>query len=181
MKLKFDDRELITAVVQDNTTRDVLMVAWMNAESLRLTQETSETHFWSRSRNELRQKGATSGNTLAVESINVDCDGDAILITATPAGPTCHTSQTSCFGVEPTLNGIHRLWSTITDRMLERPGLAHDRLHALTPAGVHFRNMGWLASSQHLHPSRPLGEGMAEISHELPDSAALTDAFAKFR
>ncbi|MBE2220166.1 MAG: phosphoribosyl-AMP cyclohydrolase [Anaerolineae bacterium] len=95
--LKFDDSGLITAVVQDNTTRDVLMVAWMNADSLRLTQETGETHFWSRSRQELWHKGGTSGNVQRVREIRVDCDGDTLLILVDPAGPACHTGETSCF------------------------------------------------------------------------------------
>jgi len=95
--LKFDDRGLITAVVQDNTTRDVLMVAWMNADSLRLTQETGETHFWSRSRQELWHKGGTSGNVQRVREIRYDCDGDTLLVLVDPAGPACHTGETSCF------------------------------------------------------------------------------------
>ena len=95
--LKFDDRGLITAVVQDTTTKDVLMVAWMNAESLRLTQETGETYFWSRSRQELWHKGGTSGNIQRVQEIRYDCDGDTLLILVDPAGPACHTGEVSCF------------------------------------------------------------------------------------
>lgn len=95
--LQFDERGLITAVVQDATTRQVLMVAWMNAESLRLTQETGETHFWSRSRQELWHKGATSGNVQRVREIWYDCDGDTLLILVDPAGPACHTGNASCF------------------------------------------------------------------------------------
>jgi len=97
MELKFDDRGLIPAVVQDAATGEVLMVAWMNAESLRLTQETGETHFWSRSRQELWHKGATSGNTQRVREIWVDCDADTLLVKVDPAGPACHTGQRSCF------------------------------------------------------------------------------------
>ena len=95
--LKFDDRGLITAVVQHHLTKDVLMVAWMNADSLRLTQETSETHFWSRSRQELWHKGGTSGNVQRVREIRVDCDGDTLLILVDPAGPACHTGEITCF------------------------------------------------------------------------------------
>lgn len=95
--LRFDDRGLITAVVQDATTDLVLMVAWMNAESLRLTRETGEAHFWSRSRQELWHKGATSGNVMAVREILVDCDGDTLLLKVDPAGPACHTGEQSCF------------------------------------------------------------------------------------
>lgn len=95
--LKFDERGLITAVIQHHQTRDVLMVAWMNAESLRLTQETGETHFWSRSRQELWHKGATSGNVQRVVDLRVDCDGDTLLLLVDPAGPACHTGEASCF------------------------------------------------------------------------------------
>lgn len=85
------------AIVQDAHTRQVLMVAYMNAESLQRTQEIGETVFWSRSRSELWHKGATSGNTQKVRNIYVDCDADALLITVEPAGPACHTGETSCF------------------------------------------------------------------------------------
>lgn len=95
--LKFDERGLITAVVQDAATRDVLMVAWMNAEALRLTQTTGEAWFWSRSRQELWRKGATSGHTLRVRAIRADCDGDTLLLLVDPAGPACHTGAASCF------------------------------------------------------------------------------------
>jgi phosphoribosyl-AMP cyclohydrolase len=97
MELQFDDRGLITAVVQDAATGQVLMVAWMNAESLRLTQETGEAWFWSRSRNELWHKGATSGNVMHVREIRVDCDSDTLLLEVDPAGPACHTGERSCF------------------------------------------------------------------------------------
>ncbi len=95
--LKFDEKGLITAVIQDYTTKEILMVAWMNAESLQLTQETRETHFWSRSRQELWHKGGTSGNVQTVREIRCDCDGDTLLILVDPAGPACHTGETSCF------------------------------------------------------------------------------------
>ena len=95
--LRFDDRGLIAGVVQDATTGAVLMVAWMNAEALRLTQATGETHFWSRSRGKLWHKGATSGNVQRVREIRYDCDGDALLILVEPAGPACHTGAPSCF------------------------------------------------------------------------------------
>ena len=98
--IKFDEKGLITAVIQDAATHQVLMVAWMNAESLRLTQETGETHFWSRSRQELWHKGATSGNVQRVQTIYADCDGDTLLILVDPAGPACHTGAVSCFFTE---------------------------------------------------------------------------------
>lgn len=88
---------LITTVVQDATTKQVLMVAYMNAESLEKTMTTGETWFWSRSRNMLWHKGETSGNTQTVQAIAVDCDADTLLITVNPVGPACHTGHTSCF------------------------------------------------------------------------------------
>ena len=97
MQLKFDDSGLITAVVQDATTKEVLMVAWMNADALQLTQETGQAHFWSRSRQKLWHTGGTSGNVQQVQEIRVDCDGDTLLLLVDPAGPACHTGATSCF------------------------------------------------------------------------------------
>ena len=95
--IKFDSRGLIPAIVQDSETSEVLMMAYMNAESLHLTLEKGETHFWSRSRNELWHKGATSGNTQTVVNIAVDCDADTLLIHVKPAGPACHTGKRTCF------------------------------------------------------------------------------------
>lgn len=96
-ELRYDENGLIPCVVQDASTLQVLMVAWMNAESLRLTQEKGETVFWSRSRQELWHKGATSGNTQKVIELRYDCDGDTLLALVDPAGPACHTGETSCF------------------------------------------------------------------------------------
>ena len=93
----YDERGLVPCVVQDATTGAVLMVAWMNAEALRLTRETHTAHFWSRSRQALWKKGETSGNTLEVVDVRIDCDADTILVRARPAGPTCHTGATTCF------------------------------------------------------------------------------------
>lgn len=95
--LTFDDRGLLPAVVQDAATGEVLMVAWMNAEALRRTRATGEAWFWSRSRAELWRKGATSGNTMRVQEIRVDCDDDTLLLKVNPAGPACHTGERSCF------------------------------------------------------------------------------------
>ncbi len=95
--LRWDEQGLIPAIVQDDRTGEVLMVAWMNREALRLTVESGETHFWSRSRHELWHKGATSGNTQRVIGLWADCDGDTLLARVVPAGPACHTGATSCF------------------------------------------------------------------------------------
>ncbi|EON74229.1 bifunctional phosphoribosyl-AMP cyclohydrolase/phosphoribosyl-ATP diphosphatase HisIE [Lysinibacillus sphaericus] len=95
--IKFDDIGLVTAVVQDANTKEVLTVAYMNKESLDKTIESGETWFYSRSRQELWHKGATSSHTQKVVSIKADCDGDALVIEVLPAGPACHNGTTSCF------------------------------------------------------------------------------------
>jgi phosphoribosyl-ATP pyrophosphohydrolase/phosphoribosyl-AMP cyclohydrolase len=94
---RFDARGLIPAIVQDAMTGQVLMLAWMNQEALDLTLKTGETHFWSRSRQELWHKGATSGNIQKVIDLYLDCDQDAILVRVHPAGPACHTGAVTCF------------------------------------------------------------------------------------
>ena len=101
------------AIVQDVESGRVLMLAWMDDEAERLTRETGEAWFWSRSRERLWRKGETSGNTLAVEEIRDDCDGDTLLLRVRPAGPACHTGSLSCFAPA--------LWRTISERALERP------------------------------------------------------------
>jgi phosphoribosyl-ATP pyrophosphohydrolase/phosphoribosyl-AMP cyclohydrolase len=114
------------AIVQDSATGRVLMLAWMDAEAERLTRETNEAWFWSRSRERLWRKGETSGNVLAVDEIRDDCDGDAILLRVTPAGPACHTGSTTCFAPE--------LWRTISARAATRP--AGSYTSALLDEGV---------------------------------------------
>lgn len=95
--IKLDSDGLIAAVIQDSQTGKVLMVGYMNEESLRITLDEKIACFWSRSRQELWRKGETSGNTLTVEEIRTDCDQDALVLQCKPAGPTCHTNETSCF------------------------------------------------------------------------------------
>lgn len=97
MKLSYDQNGLIPAVVQDADTGEVLMVAWMDEEAVERTRESGQAHFWSRSRKELWHKGATSGNVMHVREILVDCDADTLLLKVKPAGPACHTGETSCF------------------------------------------------------------------------------------
>jgi phosphoribosyl-ATP pyrophosphohydrolase/phosphoribosyl-AMP cyclohydrolase len=94
---QYDDRGLVPCVVQDATSGTVLMVAWMNAESLQLTRETGVVTFWSRSRQALWKKGETSGTTLTLVELRIDCDRDTVLVRARPAGPACHTGATTCF------------------------------------------------------------------------------------
>lgn len=94
---KFDAAGLLTAIAQDADTREILMVAFMNSEALAKTQETGIAHFYSRSRKRQWMKGESSGNILRVQSIRVDCDQDALVMLVKPAGPACHTGETSCF------------------------------------------------------------------------------------
>jgi len=112
----FDAQGLVPAIVQDATTGAVLMMAWMNAEALRLTEETKIVHFWSRSRQALWKKGETSGNTLALVEMRLDCDRDAILVRAHPAGPTCHTGTKTCWGDDVNGSIVDQLVRTLEAR-----------------------------------------------------------------
>lgn len=94
---QFNEQKLVPAIVQDADTKMVLMMAWMNDEALDLTLKTGQVTFWSRSRQELWRKGATSGNTMELVEMRVDCDQDTLLVLVHPAGPACHTGHTSCF------------------------------------------------------------------------------------
>ena len=123
--VKFGDRGLIPAIVQDAATREVLTLAYMNRDSLAKTIETQQTWFWSRSRGELWHKGETSGNTQRVVSLTLDCDSDAIVVLVDPAGPACHTGAISCFetGLKVTRIGsvLDQLYELIQTRERERP------------------------------------------------------------
>lgn len=121
--VRFDDDGLVPVIVQDAHTREVLTLAYMNRESLARTLETGQTWFWSRSRNELWHKGATSGNTQKVVALTTDCDNDAIVVLVEPAGPACHTGARSCFDIDykdfdGLLNGLYEV---IESRERERP------------------------------------------------------------
>ena len=96
-QVRFNEEGLVPAIVQDAESGQVLMMAWMDAESLRRTLALGETVFWSRSRQEYWHKGATSGNTQRVTDLRIDCDGDTLLVLVEPAGPACHTGAVSCF------------------------------------------------------------------------------------
>lgn len=131
-QVKFDERGLVPAVIQDSVTRRVLMLGYMNEQSLRRTMETNETWFWSRSRAELWHKGETSGNTQRVVDMFLDCDGDAIVVSVEPAGPACHTGETSCFhnlmkgsgsppGDSDLGEVLSRLYRLVQGRQSERP------------------------------------------------------------
>ncbi len=125
-EIAFDERGLVPCIVQDARSGEVLTLAYMNAESLRLTRETGEMHFFSRSRQELWHKGATSGNTQVLRSLRIDCDGDALLALVDPAGPACHTGERTCFyrgEFEPTApyEVLPTLERTIAARATDRP------------------------------------------------------------
>ncbi|WP_341901457.1 bifunctional phosphoribosyl-AMP cyclohydrolase/phosphoribosyl-ATP diphosphatase HisIE [Fluviicola taffensis] len=116
--MKYDSNGLIPAIIQDSTTKEVLMLGYMNETSFKQTQETKLVTFFSRSRNEIWVKGATSGNYLELIDWSLDCDEDTFLIQARATGPTCHTGTTSCFGeVKPVpLNTLSKLIDTINER-----------------------------------------------------------------
>jgi phosphoribosyl-AMP cyclohydrolase / phosphoribosyl-ATP pyrophosphohydrolase len=124
--LVYDERGLVPCVVQDWSTGEVLTLAYMNELALQRTRATGELHLWSRSRQELWHKGATSGNTQAVRSLRVDCDGDALLALVEPAGPACHTGERTCFHrgeLEPVApyEALSVLERTLSERARERP------------------------------------------------------------
>ena len=130
VEVKFDDRGLVPAISQDARSGEVLTLAYMNAESLQLSRDTGEVHFYSRSRQEIWRKGATSGNVQKIVSLRVDCDGDAILALVEPAGPACHTGERTCFyrdldsgeTPEPTIGeALPTLQRTLDERAASRP------------------------------------------------------------
>jgi phosphoribosyl-ATP pyrophosphohydrolase/phosphoribosyl-AMP cyclohydrolase len=124
-EITFDADGLVPVVIQDWRSGEVLTLAYANAEAVARTRETGELHLWSRSRNELWHKGATSGNTQAVKALRVDCDGDALLALVEPAGPACHTGERSCFhrgDMDPAPHEVlPSLERTLRARQAERP------------------------------------------------------------
>ncbi len=135
---KWDERGLVPCVAQDATTGAVLMVAWMNAESLRLTRETGVVHFWSRSRGALWKKGETSGHTLALVELRLDCDRDTVLARVHAAGPACHTGATTCFYTRD--DGAES--DTVTATILsELSRVIEARRDAATPAQSYTRSL----------------------------------------
>jgi len=126
VELKYDAQGLVPVVIQDWRTGEVLTLAYANEQAVARTRETGELHLWSRSRNELWHKGATSGNTQTVRALRVDCDGDALLALVEPAGPACHTGQRTCFHhgeLEPPAPHeiLPALERTLVARQRERP------------------------------------------------------------
>lgn len=125
--VRFDDRGLVPVIAQDALTAEVLMLAYANAEALQLTQERGELVLYSRSRREIWHKGATSGNTMKIRALRLDCDGDAVLALVEPAGPACHTGNRTCFyrkllgELEGDPTFIGRLWKYLQKRAGDSP------------------------------------------------------------
>lgn len=128
-KLKFDAQGLIPAIVQDSSTGKVLTLAYMNQEALELSLQHRETYFWSRSRGKIWHKGETSGNTQRIIRMDLDCDGDALILSVEPRGPACHTGQESCFhrplfttesegNRTPETGSVNPGFSTVAERLL---------------------------------------------------------------
>lgn len=125
MEINYDANGLVPVVIQDWRSGEVLTLAYANAEAVAKTRETGELHLWSRSRDELWHKGATSGNTQAVKALRIDCDGDALLALVEPAGPACHTGERTCFftgDMDPApYEVLPSLERTLVARQAERP------------------------------------------------------------
>ncbi len=125
LEIAYDDRGFVPVIIQDWATGEVLTLAYANAEAVAKTQETGELHLWSRSRDELWHKGATSGNTQAVKALRIDCDGDALLALVEPAGPACHTGERTCFFTGELALAPHEvlpdLQRTLDQRHADRP------------------------------------------------------------
>jgi phosphoribosyl-AMP cyclohydrolase / phosphoribosyl-ATP pyrophosphohydrolase len=126
MEIRFDERGLVPVVIQDWASGEVLTLAYANSEAIDRTRETGELHLWSRSRDELWHKGATSGNVQKVRALRMDCDGDALLALVEPAGPACHTGERTCFhngeaDVRAPHEALPDLERTLVDRQRERP------------------------------------------------------------
>jgi phosphoribosyl-AMP cyclohydrolase / phosphoribosyl-ATP pyrophosphohydrolase len=125
VEINFDANGLVPVVIQDWRSGEVLTLAYANAEAVARTRETGELHLWSRSRNELWHKGATSGNTQAVKALRLDCDGDALLALVAPAGPACHTGERTCFFTGDTdpvpFEVLPALERTLVARQTQRP------------------------------------------------------------
>lgn len=144
--ITFDDRGLLTAVVQDACTKDVLMVAYMNREALKRTIAGPHVWFYSRSRKTLWEKGSTSGDFLDVVDLRLDCDGDALLVHAKPAGAACHTGKTSCFHVS--------LDQTIESTNRVGPGILHELAEVIRQRAVELPEGSYTAKLIEAGPSR---------------------------
>ena len=157
----YDAQGLVPCVVQDAAAGTVLMVAWMNAEALRLTRETGIVHFWSRSRQALWKKGETSGNTLTLVELRVDCDRDTLLARVTPAGPACHTGATTCFF--ETDDGVHD--DGVPEILVKLARILDARRDAATPEKSYTRSLLDAGMPKIL---AKIAEESGELAAELP-------------
>jgi phosphoribosyl-ATP pyrophosphohydrolase/phosphoribosyl-AMP cyclohydrolase len=164
--LTIEPGALLPCVVQDAGTGDVLMVAWVDQEALDATRRTGRAHFHSRSRDELWQKGATSGNTLEVESIAADCDADTLLMRVHPAGPACHTGEETCFGPRPAdpRPGVLRELADVIEQRREAE-----------PDGSYVARM---LGGEREGPQRKVGEEAVEVLLAPPGSPELVGEVA---
>ncbi|HTN43327.1 MAG TPA: bifunctional phosphoribosyl-AMP cyclohydrolase/phosphoribosyl-ATP diphosphatase HisIE [Nitrospiria bacterium] len=159
--LKFDEKGLIPAIVQDHRDDSILMMAFMNRKSLDKTMRTGQVHFWSRSRKTLWHKGATSGSYLNVKEIRIDCDGDSLLIRVEPEGPACHTGQPSCFFRAVEKGRIRRL------KPMSARALILDRIYDVildrkrSPKGKSY--VSWLLTSGRDKILKKIGEESGEL------------------
>lgn len=174
--MKFDANGLIPAILRDARSGAVLTLAYMNEESLRLTRESGETWLWSRSRNELWHKGATSGNKQRVLHIAEDCDGDALVVTVEPSGPACHTGAESCFADVPPLM-LERLMRVLRSRYEERPEGSYSTYLFNTGRDKILKKIGEEATEVVIASK---GEGRERMISEIADlvfhlSALMTD------
>jgi len=167
--ITYDAAGLVTAVAQDATTGDVLMVAHMNREALARTLATGEAWYWSRSRQQLWRKGATSGHTQRVRSVRVDCDGDAVLLAVDQIGPACHTNRPSCFFRMLSDGG----GEVAAAEVPASPG------NAVPPAGPQILSeLTAVLSDRRRHPrpdshsSRLFAEGLARLNEKIMEEAA---------
>ncbi|HEY3614459.1 MAG TPA: bifunctional phosphoribosyl-AMP cyclohydrolase/phosphoribosyl-ATP diphosphatase HisIE [Gaiellales bacterium] len=151
--LSYDRDGLVACICQDAATGDVLMLAWANREAVERTQATGRAHFWSRSRGELWEKGATSGNTLALVDLRADCDGDALLYRVLPSGPACHTGDETCWGERTSLPGA--LARTIVARRDADPAASY---------------VARLLNGPREHAARKVGEEATEVLLAVPGS-----------
>jgi phosphoribosyl-AMP cyclohydrolase / phosphoribosyl-ATP pyrophosphohydrolase len=156
VEIAFDSQGLVPCVMQDARTGEVLTLAYMNEEALARTRETGEVHFWSRSRGELWHKGETSGNTMRLKALRVDCDGDALLALVEPAGPACHTGERTCFH-----NG-------------DQTAVPHEALPALERVVAERRESGGTGSytAELLGDPPRIGEKVREEADEVARAAA---------
>ena len=178
--LNFDrDSGLLPVVAQDAATGDVLMLAWANRDALEATLRTGSMTFWSRSRGELWEKGATSGNVQAVVSLHADCDGDTVLARVRPAGPACHTGETTCFGRGAGHAGgaggsstLSDLWDTLVARSRERPEGSYT-VRLLDDENLRTKKLG----EETAELIRRSGADMADLSTDGPVVEPLTRLF----